>query len=322
MKIQLLGAALGAGARDTRTELAPSTLRQLGLQKILTDSGFSLEEFEILESGFRAAQNRTLPATLLSELPAIVEFNARLAQSVAEHLEKKRFPIVFGGDHSVAVGTWSGVAAHYAKEDLGLLWMDAHLDSHTPKSSDSGAVHGMPLAALLGQGDPRLSQIGTANAKFKPQNVCVLGVRSFETAEQELLKNLGVRVYHMSEIRSRGFETCFQEAYRKVTQMTTRFGMTLDLDFFDPLDVTAVGSPVPEGVTVNEFRSSLRLAARDPRLVAFELVEYNPALDPQQVTFLKIVLLLEELLWSRALGDSTSYTYGATGTLGRHTFLH
>jgi arginase len=314
MKLQLVGAAMGLGAQDTRTANAPQSLLQKGLIQILSDSGFNIADFKILETP--ATQAR-----LMKALPMIAQFNRRLAALVKEISARDEFPIIFGGDHSIAAGSWSGIVAANPTQELGLLWVDAHLDSHTSESSESGAVHGMPLAALLGHGDSRLTQIETPQAKIKPENVCVLGARSYEAGEEDLLKRLGVRIFTMTEIRQRGFEACFREAFTIVTKRTQKFGLTLDLDAFDPAEIPATGSLVEGGLTMSEFRSSLRLCGRDPRLAAFELVEYNPALDTDQSTFLKIVMLLEELLWSRALGQNYPYLSVPFKTSARHLIL-
>lgn len=321
MKIHLLGAALGARsstsavAQDQPTENAPQTLQKLGLCEILTESGFNVENFAILKGSTGHKIER------LKTLAMIAKFNERLAAQVFAIHKKKEFPIVFGGDHSIAVGTWSGIAAAHPEEDLGLLWIDAHLDSHTTARSKNDAVHGMPLASLLGHGDQRFSQILSQQPKLKGRNVCVLGVRAFETAEAELLKSFGVRVYTMNEVRNRSFEVCFYEAYKQVTKSTSRFGISLDLDVFDPNEIPAVRRPEPGGLLISEFRSCLRIAARNPHLAAFELVEYNPALDIDQSTFLKIAMFIEELLWARALGEGFPSVAATLQSSSRHFLL-
>lgn len=295
MKFQFIGAALGAGAQDQRTEWGPAALKERGLMKHLDEAGFSLGDFPILQG--------TGQATLMQAMPMISQFNANLARMVRSSLEKGDFPVVLGGDHSIAAGTWSGAASAFPGEDLGLLWIDAHMDAHTPETTETGAVHGMPLAALLGHGDARLTNLEFARPKFKPENVCVLGVRSFEKGEADFLKRKGVRVYHMDEIRKRGFACCFYEAYRRVVSRAPKFGITFDLDSLDPAEMPSVGCAVGGGLFLDEIRPSLREAARDPRLVGLEVVEYNPFLDEANTSFLKVTLLLEELLWARTLSN-------------------
>lgn len=153
-----------------------------------------------------------------------------VAESVAASLRRGHFPLVIGGDHSCAIGTWSG--AHDVldtRERLGLLWIDAHMDSHTFRTSPSRALHGMPLACLLGHGDPRLTRIGGPDPKLLPQDVCLIGVRSYEWGEAALLKNLGVRIYFMDEVHRRGLAEVCAEAWEQVTRETATSGIASTL---------------------------------------------------------------------------------------------
>jgi arginase len=179
---------------------------------------------------------------------------------------------------------------------LGLLWIDAHMDSHTFRTSPSRALHGMPLACLLGHGDPRLTRIGGPEPKLLPQDVCLIGVRSFEWGEAVLLKRLGVRVYFMAEIRRRGLAELCAEAWAHVTREAAACGVSLDLDALDPEEEPGVGSPVAGGLHRDELAAALRGLHGDPRLRALEVVEYNPYADRDFATARAIHDLCRSLL--------------------------
>ena len=208
-------------------------------------------------------------------LHAVAALNIRLASEVATVLGAGNFPLVVGGDHSCAIGTWSGVHRVLAnKGPLGLIWIDAHMDSHTFATSPSGQIHGMPLACLLGYGDTALTSIDGAEAKL----------RSFEAGEAALLHQLGVRVFDMDEIRSRGLIEVFDEALTIVRHGSAGFGVSVDLDALDPAEEPGVGSPVPGGLCRAELAEALTRLRGDPSFVAMEIAEYNPRRDHEHAT--------------------------------------
>ncbi len=214
----------------------------------------------------------------LGQTARIAGFCRDLADEVAHTLTARAFPIVIGGDHSVAIGTWSGVA-RVRGEPVGLLWIDAHLDSHTPETSYSGAIHGMPLACLLGRGDKRLLDIGLPGPQFLASHTVVLGARSYEPEEFEFLRKMGVRIIESDEVVQRGFPACLDEALGIVSGAPAGFGVTLDLDAIDPQLAPGVGSPEPEGLLPEDLLTAIHWIAGKAGLQAFEIVEYNPDRD-------------------------------------------
>jgi arginase len=218
-------------------------------------------------------------------LHAVASLCARLADEVAGVLQAGHFPLVVGGDHSCAIGTWSGVhRALIEAGPIGLIWIDAHMDSHTFATTPSRQIHGMPLACLLGHGETALTSIGGAEAKLRPEQVCLIGVRSYEAGEAALLHRLGVRVYDMNEIRRRGLVEVFDEALAIVRQDTAGFGVSVDLDALDPEEEPGVGTPVPGGLRRAELAAALSHLRGDPAFVAMEIVEYNPLRDRGHAT--------------------------------------
>lgn len=208
---------------------------------------------------------------------AIANLNRQLAAAAYSLAQREPFFLSVGGDHSCAIGTWSGVAAA-KKEPIGLLWIDAHMDAHTHETTETGNIHGMPLAALLGYGDARLTQIAHPFPKLYPQNTALIGIRSFESGEAELLRRLNVRIFFMDEVKKRGLDVVMKEARDLVTRNTVGYGVSFDLDSIEPSHIQAVGTPEPGGIDPDEMLAAFSLFKTLPPL-AFELVEYIPALD-------------------------------------------
>jgi arginase len=265
--VELIGAAWGLGGADPACGDAPGVLAPLVAARL------------------GACGMVTLPGPILHPSPterrrqfAVSKLCALLASAVADARRRGSLPCVLGGDHSCAGGTWSGVA-RTVEGDLGLLWVDAHMDSHTPGTSHTGRLHGMPLAWLLGEDDDPL--YGLASGVVKPRNVCIVGVRSYEPEEADRLEQLGVRVFFMDEIRRRGLATVFREALDIVRRDTADFGVSIDLDVVSADEVPHVGTPVADGVPSAGLARALQDVSADPRLAAIELVEYSPRLDAE-----------------------------------------
>jgi arginase len=268
-QIELIGAAWGLGGADPGCAQAPAVLVPQLVQR-LTACGVATRAGPILEP----------PAGERRRQYAVSKLCGQLAAAVADARRRGHLPCVIGGDHSCAGGTWTGVAR--AQHDrgggaLGLVWIDAHMDSHTPATSHTGRLHGMPLAWLLGQDDDPLYGLGAG--VLKPQHVCLVGVRSYEPEEDERLRRLGVRVIFMDEVRARGIDAVLDEALDIATAGTGAFGVSIDLDVITPEEAPSVGTPVAGGVSSAELARALEQVAGRPALAAIELVEYSPRLD-------------------------------------------
>ncbi len=283
--IQIIGVASGWGAQDHGCVDGPDALRDLGLLQRLQTKGLNAEWKDMLRPGATTDAAQTVSALC-----------TRLSQNVYEAIVSGEMPLVIGGDHSNAIGTWSGVHRAIGNAPFGLIWIDAHMDSHTPQTSPSGALHGMPLACLLGFGLPALTGIGSRPPQLLPQHLCLIGVRSFEPAEAALLERLNVRVFTMAEIRQRGMDTVIAEALDIVQQGTAGFGISIDLDALDPREEPGVGSPVADGLFGSELLSSLKPLQQHPNLLGLELMEYNPHRDHDQVTAKMALELAARLL--------------------------
>ncbi len=222
-------------------------------------------------------------------LDDITNFSKKLAQQVLHNLSNGNKVCVVGGDHSCGIGTWSGLSTF---TEVGVMWIDAHLDAHTHESSDSQNIHGMPLASLLGYGDEYLTKILDKKPKLKAENVCIIGARSYEKAEYELLKKLNVRIYFADEVKQRGLQNVLHEAHSAITKNVSAYGISFDLDFLNPDEMKCVGTPVDGGFSVEEALSALDKLPKE-KLKVFELVEFNPNIGYDEAvmnTINKIIL--------------------------------
>jgi arginase len=273
--IALIGAASGWGAGFRHTEDGPPALRDLGLADWLRADGIGAEWRAMVETAQRWHDGAT-PATA-EVFDLVARHNAALADIVARTMRNGEFPLVLGGDHGIAMGTWGGVARALDGKPLGLVWLDAHLDAHTMETTPSMNPHGMPAAALLGQGDPRFLAI--CGGAIRPEHLCYIGVRSFEPEEMALLRRLGVRIIEMTEVKQRGIAACLAEARAIATHGTVGYGVTIDLDGFDPADAPGIGLKCDDGLRAAPTVAALRDLAHDPQLIAAEIVEYIPEFD-------------------------------------------
>ena len=303
-RIHLIGAGSGWGAGVREAEDGPRGLRDFGLAERLGAAGVRATWTAMVEPEKRWSEHGDLSRPEAFEL--VARHNAALADAVAEAIAARALPVVLGGDHAIAIGTWGGVARALRRAPFGLIWMDAHLDAHTAETTPSMNAHGMSAAVLLGHGSPEFLAVG--GGALRPEHLCYIGVRSYEAAEWALLRRLGVRIFYMDDVRERGLAAVTADALAIVTRGTRGFGLTIDLDGFEPADVPGVGLPVAGGLRGAETAVVLRGIARDPRLRALEIVEYAPALDRDQRTAQLVLDLLASALApaARALPASSA----------------
>lgn len=272
--VRCIGVASSLGAPVAGCASGPESLRRAGLPSVIRHNGLAALWPEIL-----------LPEQSTADMALLLR---KLADTTAASIAAGERPLVIGGDHSMAAGTWRGIARALG-EAPGLLWIDAHLDAHTPASSPSGNAHGMPLAALFGEGDPALTDI--PGPALDPARTVLLGIRSYEAAERERLDRLGVRIFEMAEINERGLPEVFAEARAIVSDGP--WGISLDLDALDPDAAPGVSTPVAGGLAVADLRQALRGILRERDCVGLEIAEYNPLLDPDGRTARIVLDLLD-----------------------------
>jgi arginase len=206
----------------------------------------------------------------------IARTNRWLAETTRRMAQSGTFFVVIGGDHSCAIGTWNGASAGL-REPLGLIWIDAHMDMHVPETTPSGAINGMPLAALLGHGLPQLTVL--SRGAIPPDRICLIGARSYEREEVAFAARHGIRVIDMNEISRRGLDEVCAEARTIADSGAAGYGVSIDLDVFDPADAPGVGSPEAGGIRAGDFLPAWADLTSRPRCVGIEIVEYNPHRD-------------------------------------------
>jgi arginase len=277
--IHVLGVPMDLGSGRRGVDMGPSAIRIAGVgvrlaelgHKVVDEGDIVIKNIEELKVGDERARY----------LPEIARAATALARKVERIIGLKHFPLVLGGDHSIAVGTVSGIAAfaHSQSKKLGLLWIDAHGDINTPETSPSGNIHGMPLAALLGFGAPELTSVGGPTPKVDPANVALVGIRSLDAGEKKRLKETGVQVHTMSDIDRHGVHQIMKKALAQVTAGTDFVHVSLDLDAVDPSVTPGVGTPVKGGLDYREAHSIMELIADAGVMTSLEVVEVNPILD-------------------------------------------
>lgn len=289
MKTQIIGAAIGLGAQNPASEMGPEVFRKNFTRALLHRKNLVWKE--VIKTTKKDTQ-----------LESIIDFMTRLEKSTKEVILHHDFPLVVGGDHSCAIGTWGGIVnglkAKSKDAEMGLIWVDAHLDSHTFDTSLSQAIHGMPLAVLLGHGGESLLNISGSNSRIKPENTVVIGARSWEKGERDLLQHLGVVIIEMPEIEKNGLESSLLKAKTIATKNTTHFGVTIDLDAFDPSLVPGVCSKEVNGLEPKEFLDLIEKTSlfKDEKLCGLEIVEFAPSEDQNNYTLDTLISLVNKLV--------------------------
>jgi arginase len=285
-KIRIIGVPMDLGASRRGVDMGPSALRVAGLQARIKQLGHQVEDIgnisvkqpEEMSYGEKRAKYLAEIADACKDLGAVVE----------KSLEENMVPVVLGGDHSIAAGSLSGVAAHFKKKEkrIGLLWLDAHGDINTPETSPSGNVHGMPLAAAMGYGAPELVELLGFKPKVEAQNIALVGIRDLDSQEKKLAKKSGVHVFTMRDIDERGMREVMSDALKYAMDDTDGISVSLDMDFVDPSDAPGVGTPVRGGVTYREAHLAMEMIADSEAMVSLEIVEINPVIDEHNRTAL------------------------------------
>jgi len=299
--ISIIGAPMDLGAGRRGVDMGPSALRLAGLNDKLASLGYEVQDL----GNVKVEQPETAPVGPVEAryLPQIAQTCERLAELVEKAADEGSAPLVLGGDHSVAMGTVSGMARHFRKAQLkmGLLWIDAHADMNTPATSPSGNVHGMPLACLIGLGPNELTHIGGYAPAVEPGSVALIGLRSVDDVERFNVRGAGVHPFTMRDIDELGMVAVIKEAVNIVTAGTAGFHLSLDMDAIDPREAPGVGTPVRGGITYREAHLAMELICDSGGMMSMEIVEVNPVLDEANRTALLAVELVMSALGKRIL---------------------
>ena len=273
---------LGGGRRGV--DMGPSAVRIADLGAKVEALGYTFEDRgDVPVARPESRQPEDPSARFVKPIASCCQ---RLRQRVERILDDGVFPIVIGGDHSIAVGTVAGISSwyHARGEKIGLIWFDAHADMNIPETSPSGNVHGMPLAACLGMGHEALVNLAATHPMVSAEHSVLIGIRDVDDGERRLVRESGIKAYSMRELDILGMDRVVHEAIEIATTGTVGFHLSFDLDGVDPAEAPGVGTPVTGGVTKRESHLLLEHAHESGKLVGLEMTEINPILDHQNRT--------------------------------------
>jgi arginase len=291
--VHVLGVPMDLGSGRRGVDMGPSAIRIAGLAERLRELGHTVADEGDLD--IKNIEELKVGDTRARFLREIARVSRQLAARVERLVNRGRFPLVLGGDHSISVGTVSGIAkaAKAKRKKVGLLWIDAHGDINTPETSPSGNIHGMPVAALFGEGPAELTEIGGEGAKVSPKNVAMVGVRSLDDGEKVRLKRFGVQVHTMSDVDRHGIHRIMRQALARVTDGTDYVHVSFDLDAVDPTVAPGVGTPVKGGLDYREAHLIMELLHDSGVMTSLEMVEVNPILDDRNTSAVVAVELVQ-----------------------------
>lgn len=271
-KISIIGVPMDFGQELRGVDMGPAALRYTGLVSRLRQLGHEVIDEGDVSIPIRDGEMDMAHDKYVKEITQICEAIYKTGSRV---FRQGRFPLFLGGDHSIAVGT---VAAVVDQNPMGLIWIDAHGDFNTPETSPSGNIHGMPLAALIGEGHDTLVNVGSPGMKIHPENVVLIGQRDLDSAEKDRIKKSGITIFTMRDIDEQGISSVASKTIMKFAHLK-RFHLTLDMDALDPVEAPGVGTPVPGGISYREAHLLMEILSDSGKLGSMDLVETNPILD-------------------------------------------
>ncbi len=310
----MLGFPMDLGAGRRGVDMGPAAVRYAGLAAEVAELNLAFEDLGDVEVPLPERPETGPGAKYMKEIVAACE---NLAPRVESVLDDGKFPVVVGGDHSMAMGTVTGVASHFRKkqEKIGLIWIDAHADFNTVNTSPTGNVHGMPLSALMGYGAQELVNIGGFSPKVPPENTVLIGIRSVDDGERELVMQSGIHYYEMMKIDARGMAAVVEEALSIALRDAAGVHLSLDMDGIDPACAPGVGTPVAGGISMRETYLIMEMLADSGRLVSMEVAELNPILDSGNATAELACEMITSALGKKVMGPLSARGQRRTGRL-------
>lgn len=280
MRIRVIGAPIDLGADRRGVDIGPRAIRYAGLSEQLHRIGHTIHDVGNLNVPFPESQPIGNPR--LKYLEPITQATEELAQLVSGAFEEQEFPLILGGDHSIALGSISGVARTH--KNVGVIWIDAHADFNIEGTTPSGNIHGMILAALAGLGDERLTNLGGWAPKIDKTRIVIIGARDLDPGEQDLLRTNNIHVFTMSDIDRRGISAIMQQGIEIAGYNGAPIHLSLDMDALDPREAPGVGTPVRGGLSYREAHFAMEMIADSQRMISMDVVEVNSILDRQNTT--------------------------------------
>lgn len=296
-KLSIIGMPMDLGQMRRGVDMGPSAIRYAGIVERLKPLFEEVHDLGDIPIG--RPEVVVDKESNLRNLDLVAEKSTLLAEKVDAAVESGAFPLVLGGDHSIAIGTLAGVSKHY--KNLGVIWYDAHGDLNTAETSPSGNIHGMPLAASIGLGHRLLTDIGGYSPKVRPENVVIIGARALDDGEKDLIKEIGMKVYTMHEIDRLGMAKVMEETIAYLKDKTDGVHLSLDLDGLDPNDAPGVGTPVIGGISYRESHLAMEMLKESNIITSAEFVEVNPILDEKNKTATVAVELMGSLFGEKLL---------------------
>ncbi|MDO5301132.1 MAG: arginase [Tissierellia bacterium] len=279
-RIHMVGAPLDMGASLRGCRLGPDAIRLSRIKERLEAIGYEVTDLGNVQA--ENSMNQEHAQNGLNHLEQVVASNVALYEKVDGILREGAFPLILGGDHSIAMGSIKAILNHY--DDLGVLWFDAHGDINTPDTSPTGNIHGMPVATLLGLGPEELLSIGAPGVHLKRENIVYIGSRDLDPGERKRMKELKIKTFTMHEVDSFGIKKVMEEALEYLLARTSHIHLSFDMDVLDPSIAPGTGTKVPGGMNYREGHLALEMLAQTGKLVSAEFVEVNPALDVENKT--------------------------------------
>jgi arginase len=279
--ITIIGTPVDLGAGRRGVDMGPGAIRYAGIKERLEALGYNVRDLGNVAVPLAEQFDPPQAGEKLRYLEPLIEINLALAKQVAAVVTDGSFPLVLGGDHSLALGSIGGLARG---RRIGVIWVDAHGDFNTPETTPSGNIHGMSVAALTGRGDPKLTTLLGPGAILRDSDVAMVGIRDLDPHEREALRASGIQVFTMHDIDRRGLASVMEEAILRVSMGTAGFHVSLDMDALDPSEAPGVGTPVLGGISYREAHLAMELVAQSGKLLGLDLVEVNPILDSHNVT--------------------------------------
>lgn len=289
--VTIVGLPMDFGQARRGVDMGPSAIRYAGIIDKLEKLHIKVEDRGDIAVG---REMSVQSVGNLKNLNQVVAGNASLAKEVEDIVSSGSFPLVLGGDHSIAIGTLAGLGKHY--KNLGVIWYDAHGDLNTEETSPSGNIHGMPLAVSMGLGHSALTGLHGYGPKIRPENIVIIGARSLDQGEKELICEKGIKVFSMHEVDRMGMTRVMEESIAYLKEKTDGVHLSLDLDGLDPNDAPGVGTPVIGGLTYRESHLAMEMLAESKLITSAEFVEVNPILDEKNKTAKVAVALIGSLL--------------------------
>jgi arginase len=290
--ISVIGAPMDLGQGRRGVDMGPSAIRYANLKEKIERLGYT-----VIDQGnvnVPTAESHIIENQKLKYLPEVVKVNEEICEKVAASMRQGHFPILLGGDHSIAIGSIAGITQNV--KNLGVIWFDAHADFNTEDTTPSGNIHGMPLACSLGIGHHDLTHVGGFAPKLRGENVVIVGARSIDPEERELIRKHGIACFTMHEIDKMGIAKVMEEAIRIASNGTDGIHLSLDLDSLDPQVAPGVGTPVLGGVTYREGHLAMEMLYQSGKVISCDVVEVNPILDEGNKTARAAVDLVCSLL--------------------------